>query len=63
MYCSKRIQMKADNSTNNVKCPICAQEQTWRYNNSYRPFCSKRCRLIDLGGWAEERYSIDESKS
>jgi endogenous inhibitor of DNA gyrase (YacG/DUF329 family) len=40
-----------------VKCPTCRKETTWE-NNPHRPFCSERCRLIDLGAWAEERYRI-----
>ena len=40
-----------------VKCPTCRKETAWE-NNPYRPFCSDRCRLIDLGGWAQERYRI-----
>ncbi len=40
-----------------VKCPKCKAKVSWD-NNSYRPFCSERCRLIDLGAWAEERYRI-----
>ena len=30
----------------------------YRIDNPSRPFCSERCKLIDLGAWAEERYSI-----
>jgi endogenous inhibitor of DNA gyrase (YacG/DUF329 family) len=40
-----------------VKCPTCRKETAWK-NNSHRPFCSKRCQLIDLGAWIEERYRI-----
>jgi endogenous inhibitor of DNA gyrase (YacG/DUF329 family) len=40
-----------------VKCPTCRKETAWE-NNPHRPFCSERCRLIDLGAWAEERYRI-----
>lgn len=40
-----------------VKCPNCRKETTWE-NNPHRPFCSDRCRLIDLGAWTEERYRI-----
>jgi uncharacterized protein len=40
-----------------VKCPTCRCETDWD-NNPHRPFCSDRCQLIDLGGWAEERYRI-----
>jgi uncharacterized protein len=44
-----------------VKFPTCHREIEWE-NNPYRPFCSDRCKLIDLGGWAEERYSIPGDK-
>ena len=40
-----------------VKCPSCRVETMWE-NNPHRPFCSKRCQMIDLGAWVEERYKI-----
>jgi endogenous inhibitor of DNA gyrase (YacG/DUF329 family) len=40
-----------------VKCPTCRAEAPWA-GNSYRPFCSERCQLIDLGAWTTERYRI-----
>ena len=40
-----------------MKCPICKQSVVWK-NNSARPFCSDRCRLLDLDGWLEERYRV-----
>ena len=40
-----------------VKCPTCRKETTWE-NNPHRPFCSDRCKLIDLGAWTEERFKI-----
>ena len=40
-----------------VKCPTCRKETPWG-NNPHRPFCSERCRLVDLGAWAQERYRI-----
>ena len=30
----------------------------YKTDNASRPFCSERCKLLDLGAWAEERYSI-----
>jgi len=45
-----------------VKCPTCRKETAWE-NNPYRPFCSDRCRLIDLGRWAQERYRIPGEKA
>jgi endogenous inhibitor of DNA gyrase (YacG/DUF329 family) len=39
------------------KCPRCGQEAE-RESNPFRPFCSERCRLIDLGRWVSGSYSI-----
>ena len=44
-----------------VKCPTCRKEAQWE-NNLYRPFCSERCQLIDLGAWTQERYRIPGEK-
>ena len=47
-----------------VKCPTCSKLISWTPENSYRPFCSERCRLIDLGEWfSEERRITDEDES
>ncbi|MHB8816631.1 MAG: DNA gyrase inhibitor YacG [Steroidobacteraceae bacterium] len=40
-----------------VKCPTCDREIDWS-QSPYRPFCSERCRLIDLGAWLTEKHSI-----
>ncbi len=40
-----------------VTCPQCRKKAWWQ-NNPYRPFCSERCRLIDLGCWVEEAYRM-----
>jgi endogenous inhibitor of DNA gyrase (YacG/DUF329 family) len=40
-----------------VRCPTCGAGTSWR-DNPHRPFCSLTCRLIDLGGWLDERYRI-----
>lgn len=40
-----------------IRCPVCKQLTTWE-ENPWRPFCSERCRLIDLGAWASEEYRI-----
>lgn len=40
-------------------CPICKQE-TQVKGNPFRPFCSERCKLIDLGNWLGERYRISQ---
>ncbi|MDP2239524.1 MAG: DNA gyrase inhibitor YacG [Burkholderiales bacterium] len=41
-----------------VSCPQCGTQVRWDPANPYRPFCSERCKLIDLGAWAEESYRI-----
>ena len=41
-----------------IICPICGKEKTWRNDNPVRPFCSDRCKLIDLGEWATEDRRI-----
>jgi endogenous inhibitor of DNA gyrase (YacG/DUF329 family) len=41
-----------------VRCPQCKKESEYSAKNALRPFCSERCRLIDLGEWAEGRYTI-----
>jgi endogenous inhibitor of DNA gyrase (YacG/DUF329 family) len=40
-----------------VRCPTCGTPTAWR-GNPHRPFCSLTCRLIDLGGWLDERFRI-----
>lgn len=34
-----------------VPCPTCRREAEWSSDNAYRPFCSERCKLVDLGAW------------
>ncbi|MDE1462801.1 DNA gyrase inhibitor YacG [Spartinivicinus poritis] len=41
-----------------VKCPTCKKAGPWTPKNEFRPFCSKRCQLIDLGAWADEQHRI-----
>lgn len=41
-----------------VKCPTCQKSVIWNEESKYRPFCSQRCRLIDLGEWAKEKYTV-----
>jgi len=40
-----------------INCPTARKETPWD-DNPHRPFCSERCRLLDLGAWAQERYRI-----
>jgi len=41
-----------------VKCPTCQTTIEWTDTYPYRPFCSDRCKQIDFGDWATERFSI-----
>jgi hypothetical protein len=41
-----------------VPCPICGNPAAFSPKNPFRPFCSERCKLIDLGQWATESYRI-----
>ena len=38
-------------------CPRCGEPSVWE-GNEFRPFCSERCKLIDLGAWANEDYKL-----
>ncbi|BDX17432.1 MULTISPECIES: DNA gyrase inhibitor YacG [Halopseudomonas] len=42
-----------------VNCPTCKAPVTWDDSFPERPFCSHRCRLIDLGAWAAEEHVIE----
>lgn len=48
------------NELENLKlnCPTCKKVVLWNDTFPYRPFCSDRCRLIDLGEWASESHKI-----
>jgi endogenous inhibitor of DNA gyrase (YacG/DUF329 family) len=41
-----------------VACPQCGAEHAWDTRNRFRPFCGERCKLIDLGKWANEEYRV-----
>lgn len=41
-----------------INCPTCQQPVEWTEESAWKPFCSERCRLIDLGAWADGSYSI-----
>jgi hypothetical protein len=44
--------------TRTVLCPQCGSESRFEPANRFRPFCSERCRMIDLGAWASESYRV-----
>ncbi len=41
-----------------VACPTCGERVVWGPQSPSRPFCSERCKLIDLGAWAAEEHAI-----
>lgn len=43
-----------------VACPKCGTTAEWSPSNRFRPFCSERCRMIDLGAWASEDYRVPD---
>lgn len=43
---------------NKIACPHCGKVGTWRKDNKFKPFCSERCKLIDLGDWVEEKNRV-----
>jgi len=45
-----------------VRCPACGGDSIYAPSNPYRPFCSERCKNLDLGAWASENFRVpDES--
>lgn len=48
------------NNTITVCCPQCKTQAKWLETNPYRPFCSSRCRFIDLNGWTNDEYKIPD---
>lgn len=43
-----------------VHCPQCNAQMIWSTDNAFRPFCSERCKLIDLGQWATGAYRVPQ---
>ncbi|OUS31062.1 DNA gyrase inhibitor YacG [Thalassotalea sp. 42_200_T64] len=43
-----------------VNCPNCKKQVVWSTDNEFRPFCCERCKLIDLGDWADENHKISQ---
>ena len=46
-----------------VRCPQCGRQAEWSKDNPFRPFCSQRCKLIDLGAWAAGEYCVASEAS
>jgi uncharacterized protein len=50
--------MPSSNQPLTVKCPNCKRPVLWSADNIFKPFCCERCKLIDLGEWANEEKAI-----
>jgi uncharacterized protein len=46
-----------------VKCPSCGNQSLYSSTNPWRPFCSERCKRIDLGAWASEQFRVPDRGS
>ena len=44
-----------------VNCPTCKKVYAY-YDSEFRPFCCERCKMVDLGHWFEENYSVAGEK-
>jgi len=54
--------MASDKKKSTVACPQCSKEVVWSDESPYRPFCCERCKMIDLGQWANESYRVPEDE-
>jgi hypothetical protein len=50
--------MATEVPTRIVRCPACGGDSVYAASNVYRPFCSARCKGVDLGAWASEGYAF-----
>ena len=45
-----------------IHCPNCNKSHDWYQSKPWSPFCCERCKLIDMGSWASEKYNIPGEK-
>ena len=45
-----------------VECPNCGIQVSWTPESAWKPFCSERCKMIDLGAWFSEERAITDPK-
>jgi uncharacterized protein len=57
-YVSRSLTILKVMSIAKVRCPQCAKTVEYLVSNPNRPFCSERCKMIDLGAWASDQYAI-----
>ena len=59
MRLSPRLSMKpGPDKARTIRCPACGGPARYAADNAARPFCSERCRNLDLGAWASESYRM-----
>lgn len=61
MISARKQKMTTQETPTTVLCPTCGKTVLWSDASRWRPFCSERCRLIDLGDWLDENHRIAES--
>ena len=49
----------ASSAVRTVRCPTCGGDSVYALANPWRPFCSERCKNVDLGAWASEAYRVE----
>jgi endogenous inhibitor of DNA gyrase (YacG/DUF329 family) len=57
MFFSRVFSMLTFSTMTLVKCPTCGRETEYE-GNEFRPFCSERCKMLDLGAWIDEEYTL-----
>ena len=57
---TKKIDHQAGSAPlRTVRCPQCGGDSVYAPSNAFRPFCSERCKGIDLGAWASENFRVE----
>ena len=51
-------QDKGSTRPRTVRCPACGGDSIYAASNPFRPFCSERCKDMDLGAWASESFRV-----
>ena len=54
----KSEEMSPSGAPKLVPCPTCGGDSVYAPSNAYRPFCSNRCKNVDLGAWANEDFRM-----
>ena len=55
---NRRMTSTTDNALPAITCPQCGGPSSFAKANTYRPFCSERCKMIDLGAWGNEDFRV-----